>query len=138
MHQIFPKAKMRSRFMILCQPSLNGLSFIFPQPLLYKPPSPPFQDIQKPPLFSSLEFQEVEQSCHILVFLRLKVLSETHSSSPNSSFPLPLGPSSRVSFSTIWISHEGVILFLNCFWCCHDKSLRLKHDHNHLNSFEYV
>ena len=37
MHQIFPKAKMRSRFMILCQPSLNGLSFIFPQPLLYKP-----------------------------------------------------------------------------------------------------
>ena len=38
MHQISPKAKMRSRFMILCQPSLNGLSFIFPTPLLYKPP----------------------------------------------------------------------------------------------------
>ena len=35
MHQISPKAKMRSRFMILCQPSLNGLSFIFPPPLLY-------------------------------------------------------------------------------------------------------
>ena len=38
MHQIFPNAKMRSMFMILCQPSLNGLPFIFPPPLLYKPP----------------------------------------------------------------------------------------------------
>ena len=38
MHQISPKAKMRSRFIILCQPSLNGLSFIFPAPLLYIPP----------------------------------------------------------------------------------------------------
>ena len=38
MHQISPKAKMRYRFMILCQPSLNGLSLIFPQPLLYKLP----------------------------------------------------------------------------------------------------
>ena len=38
MNQISPKAKMRSRFMILCQPSLNDLSFIFPPPLLYKPP----------------------------------------------------------------------------------------------------
>ena len=37
MHQISPKAKMRSRFMILCQPSLNGLPFIFPPPLLYIP-----------------------------------------------------------------------------------------------------
>ena len=37
-HQISPKAKMRSRFMILCQPSLNGLPFIFSPPLLYKPP----------------------------------------------------------------------------------------------------
>ena len=34
-------AKMRSTFMIFCQPSLNGLSFIFPLPLLYKP-SPSF------------------------------------------------------------------------------------------------
>ena len=38
MHQISPKAKMRSRFMILCQPSLNDLPFIFSPPLLYKPP----------------------------------------------------------------------------------------------------
>ena len=38
MHKISPKAKMRSRFMILCQPSLNGLPFIFPPPLLYIPP----------------------------------------------------------------------------------------------------
>ena len=38
MHQISLKAKMRSRFMILCQPSLNGLPFIFSPRLLYKPP----------------------------------------------------------------------------------------------------
>ena len=37
MYQISPKAKMRSRFMILFQPSLNGISFIFSPPLLYKP-----------------------------------------------------------------------------------------------------
>ena len=37
-HHIFPKAKMRSRFMILCQPSLNDIPFIFPPLLLYKPP----------------------------------------------------------------------------------------------------
>ena len=37
MHQISPKAKMRSRFMILCQPSLNDILFIFSPPLLYKP-----------------------------------------------------------------------------------------------------
>ena len=38
MYQISPNAKMRTRFMILCQPSLNGLPFIFSPPLLYKPP----------------------------------------------------------------------------------------------------
>ena len=38
MYQIFPNAKMKSRFMILYQPSLNGLSFIFPPPLLYISP----------------------------------------------------------------------------------------------------
>ena len=54
MHQIFPKAKMRCRFMILCQPSLNGLPFIFPSPLLYIYP-PLFIPTQKSPLFSSLE-----------------------------------------------------------------------------------
>ena len=47
MHQISPKAKMRSRFMILCQPSLNSLPFIFSPPLLNKPPSPSFQSTQK-------------------------------------------------------------------------------------------
>ena len=56
MHQIFPKAKMRSTFMILCQPSLNGIPFIFPPPLLYIPPSHSFQDTKNPLLFSSLEF----------------------------------------------------------------------------------
>ena len=138
MHQIPPKAKMRSRFMILCQPSLNGLPFIFSPPLLYKPPSPSFQSTQKPHLFSPLEFQEVKQFCHILIFLKLKVLSETHSSSPNSFFPPPLGPPSKVSSSTIWILHEGIIYFSNYSLCCHDESLRLKHENNHLNSFEYV
>ena len=54
MHQISPKAKMRSRFMILCQPSLNGLPFIFPSPLLYIP-SLSFIPTQKFLLFSSLE-----------------------------------------------------------------------------------
>ena len=43
MHRISPKAKMRSRFMILCQPSLNGLPFIFPPPQLYIPSSHSFQ-----------------------------------------------------------------------------------------------
>ena len=52
MHQISPKDKMRSRFMILCQPSLNGLPFIFHPPLLYKLPSPSFQDTKNPPLSS--------------------------------------------------------------------------------------
>ena len=60
MHQISPKAKMRSRFMILCQPSLNGIPFIFPPPLLYKPS---FSFIPKthenPPLFTSLEFKKL-------------------------------------------------------------------------------
>ena len=57
MHQISPKAKMRSRFMIFCQPSLNNIPFIFSPPLLYKPPSLSFQRHKKnPPLFSSLEF----------------------------------------------------------------------------------
>ena len=33
--------------MILCQPSLNGLPFIFSPPLLCKPPSPSFQNTKK-------------------------------------------------------------------------------------------
>ena len=49
MHQISPKAKMRSRFIILYQPSFNDLLFIFPPPLLYIPPSHSFQDTQKTP-----------------------------------------------------------------------------------------
>ena len=35
MHPISPNTKMRSKFMILCQPSLNGIPFIFSPPLLY-------------------------------------------------------------------------------------------------------
>ena len=56
-HQISPKAKMRYRFMILCQLSLNGLPFIFSSPLLYKlllsfiP-----KDTKNSHLFFSLEF----------------------------------------------------------------------------------
>ena len=101
MHQISSKAKMRTRFIILFQPSLNGLPFIFSPPLLYKPPIsfiPRHKNPISSPLLSS---SEVEQSCHILVFLRLKVLSETHSFSPNPSFPPPLGPIPRVSSSTV-------------------------------------
>ena len=48
-HQISSKAKMRTRFMILCQPSLNGLPFIFSPPLLYKPPISFIPKTQKPP-----------------------------------------------------------------------------------------
>ena len=116
MHQILPKAKMRSRFMILCQPSLNGLPFIFSPPLLYKPSLSFIPKHTKTPLSSPLlSSSEVEQSCHILVFLRLKVLSETHSSSHNSSFPPSLGFLPRVSSSTIWILHKSIIPFPNCF-----------------------
>ena len=142
MHQISSKAKMRTRFMILCQPSLIGLPFIFSLPLLYKSPisfiPKHTKTLLSSPLLSS---SEVEQSCHILVFLRLKVLSKTHSSSPNSSFPPPLGPPSKVSSSTIWILHEGIIYFPNFFFfflCCHDKNLGLRHDSNYLNPLEYV
>ena len=57
MHQISPKTKMRSRFMILCQLSLNDIPFIFPPSLLYKPLiSFISKDTNKPPLFSCLEF----------------------------------------------------------------------------------
>ena len=56
MHKISPKAKMRSRFMILCQPSLNGFPFIFPLPLLYIPPLSFILTQKKPSLFSPLEF----------------------------------------------------------------------------------
>ena len=58
MHQISPKAKMRSKFMILCQPSLNDIPFIFPPLLLYKPPLSfiPEHTLKTPSLFSSLEF----------------------------------------------------------------------------------
>ena len=117
MHQISPKVKMRSRFMILCQPSLKCLPFIFPLPLLYIPPLSFIPETHKNPISSPLlSSSEVEQSCHTLVFLRLKVLSETHSSSPNSYFPPPLGPLPRVSSSTVWILHEGIIIFLYLFF----------------------
>ena len=63
MHQISPKAKMRSRFMILCQPSLDDLPFIFSPPLLYKLPLffiPKHNKKKKPlssPLLSSSEVE---------------------------------------------------------------------------------
>ena len=56
MHKISPKAKMRFRFMILCQLSLNDFPFIFSPPLLYKPPLSSIPKHRKPSLFSSLEF----------------------------------------------------------------------------------
>ena len=98
--------------MIFFQPSLNGLPFIFSPPLLHKSPLSFIPKGKKPPISSPLlSSNEVEWSYHILVFLRLKVLNETHSSSPNSSFPPPLEPPSRVSSSTIWILHESIIPF---------------------------
>ena len=61
MHQIFLKAKMRFRFMILCQPSLNILLFIFPQPLLYKLPLSSIQKHTKnPPSSLLLSSNEIE------------------------------------------------------------------------------
>ena len=139
MHQISPKAKMRTRFMIFCQPSLNGIPFIFSLPLLYKPSLSFIPKHTKTPFSSPLlSSSEVEQFCHILVFLRLKVLSKTHSSFPNSSFPPPLGHPSRVSSFTIWILHEGIIYFPNYFLYCHDENLELRHDSNYLNPLEYV
>ena len=116
MNQIFPKAKMRFRFMILCQLSLNDFPFIFSPPLLYKPPLSFIPKKKKPLSSLLLSSSEIEQSCHILVFLRLKVLSETHSPSHSSFFPPPLGPPSKVPFSTIWILHEGIIPFPNCLF----------------------
>ena len=59
--QISLKTKMRSRFMILYQPSLNGLSFMFPSPLLYKPPLSFIPRHKKTlPLFSSLHLSSAE------------------------------------------------------------------------------
>ena len=60
MYQISPKAKMRSRFMILCQPSLNGLPFIFPPPLLYISPLSFIPTHKNPLSFSLLSSSEVE------------------------------------------------------------------------------
>ena len=66
-------------------------------------------------------------------------MNETHSSSPNSSFSPPLGPSSRVSSFIVWILHESIVSLSNLFFlCCHDENLRLKDDSNYLNSLEYV
>ena len=56
MHQISSKAKMRSRFIILCQPSLNGLPFIFLPPLLYIPHLSFIPKHKKSPIFSFFEF----------------------------------------------------------------------------------
>ena len=53
MYQISSKAKMSSRFMILCQPLLNGITFTFPPPLLYIPPSYSFQHTKAPSLLLS-------------------------------------------------------------------------------------
>ena len=60
-HQISPKAKMRSRFMILCQLSLNGLPFIFSPPPLYKSPLSFIPKLTKNPISSPfLSSSEVE------------------------------------------------------------------------------
>ena len=48
MQQNSPKAKMRSRFMIPCQPLLNGLPFVFFHHYYINPPSPSFQTQKTP------------------------------------------------------------------------------------------
>ena len=60
MYQIFPKAKMRSRFMILCQRSLNGIPFIFLSLLLYIAPLSFILGHEKTPSSSLLSSSEVE------------------------------------------------------------------------------
>ena len=57
MHQISLKAKMRSRFTILCQPSLNGLPFIFPPPLHPLSFIPGHKNPISSPLLSSSEVE---------------------------------------------------------------------------------
>ena len=54
MHQISPNAKMRSKFIILYQPSLNGLPFIFLPPLLYISPLSFILKTHKNPISSPL------------------------------------------------------------------------------------
>ena len=123
MHQIFLKAKMRSRFMILCQPSLNDLSFIFPPPLLYIS-SLSFIPRHIKTLSLFLSWVLVKLSSLVIswsswdsrYWVRLNVLSETHSPFPSSSSPPSLGPPSRVPSSTIWILHESIISFPNCLF----------------------
>ena len=60
MHQISPKAKMRTRFMIICQPSLNDLPFIFSPSLLYKFPLSFILRHKNPISSSLLNSSEVE------------------------------------------------------------------------------
>ena len=105
------------------------------------PPFPSFQSTQKLlslvlVKYSSLVISWSSWDSRYWVRLTLPLL--THSSSPNSSFPPPLGLPSRVSSSTIWILHEGIIHFPNFFLYCHDKNLGLRHDSNYLNPLEYI
>ena len=65
MHQISPKAKMRSRFMILCQASLNGLPFIFPPPLLYIPPLSLIPRDNKKPLLTFILEHKKKKKTHL-------------------------------------------------------------------------
>ena len=54
MHQIFPKAKMRSRFIILCQPLLMAFHSYFLHHYYINSQSPSFQSRQKTPISSLL------------------------------------------------------------------------------------
>ena len=60
MHWISPKAKMRFRFMILYQPSFNGLPFIFPPPYYINPPFFHSKAHKNPLSSLLLSFSEVE------------------------------------------------------------------------------
>ena len=112
MHRISSKAKIKSRFMILCQTSLNGLLFIFPPPLLYKP------------LISFiLEHTKTQSLLLSWVLVKLSSLIISWSSWDSRYWvrlTLPLLTllfvDPKVPSSTIWILHEGIISFPNCLF----------------------
>ena len=68
MHRISPKAKMRFRLMIFCQPSLNGILFIFSPPLLYKPPHLLHSKAHKKPISLLFSWVLVKLSSFVILW----------------------------------------------------------------------
>ena len=125
--------------MILCQPSLNDIPFIFPQPVLYKPLISLIPRHTKTPslllswvlvklsnlviCWSSWDSRYwVRLTLPLLTLLFLHPYDLYQESSPP-----PYGYCMNV-----WS------LSLTYFLCFHDENLGLKHDSNFLNSLKYV